>query len=206
MAAREARIVDSVTHLEVTPKGARRVADIVRAGAAILLEEGFTSLTKRRIAKRLGISHGNVSYYFPTREALWKAVIDNHYDGLKDHAHDPAAHVDEFLTRWIEEFHDRELRIFFAQVLAFAEVNASVARLRDEIYEEFLREAVEIVSPLIADVATAEVEQRVLGVMAMLEGLQAVTAFRPELLSDGGAFKLQVRRTVRAIIGGETPG
>ena len=63
-------IANLMTTLDVTRKGAERIADIVNAGAALLLEEGFSSLTKRRIAKRLGISHGNVSYYFPTRESL----------------------------------------------------------------------------------------------------------------------------------------
>ena len=76
------QITNLMTSLDVTRKGAERIADIVKAGAAILLDEGFSSVTKRRIAKRLGISHGNVSYYFPTRDSLWHAVID--YE-LKEH-------------------------------------------------------------------------------------------------------------------------
>ena len=70
------KINDLMQTLDVTRKGAERIAEIVNAGASLLLEEGFPALTKRRIAKRLGISHGNVSYYFPTRESLWHAVID----------------------------------------------------------------------------------------------------------------------------------
>ncbi len=70
------KITNLMTSLDVTRKGAERIADIVKVGAEILLDEGFSSLTKRRIAKRLGISHGNVSYYFPNRESLWHAVID----------------------------------------------------------------------------------------------------------------------------------
>jgi AcrR family transcriptional regulator len=70
------KITNLMTSHDVTRKGAERIADIVKAGAEILLNEGFSSLTKRRNAKRLDISHGNVSYYFPTRESLWHAVID----------------------------------------------------------------------------------------------------------------------------------
>ena len=61
------KIANLMTSLDVTRKGAERIADILKVGVAILLDEGFSSLTKRRIAKRLGISHGNVNYYFPTR-------------------------------------------------------------------------------------------------------------------------------------------
>ena len=70
------KITNLMTSLDVTRKGAETISDILKVGTAILLDEGFSSLTKRRIAKRLRISQGNVSYYFPTRDSLWRAVID----------------------------------------------------------------------------------------------------------------------------------
>ena len=73
------KIANLMTSLDVTRKGAERIADIVKVNAAILLDEGFTSLTKRRIAKRLSISHGNVSYYFPTRDSLINQWRVNYY-------------------------------------------------------------------------------------------------------------------------------
>ncbi len=110
-----------MTTLDVTRKGAERIADIVKVGAEILLEEGFSSLTKRRIAKRLDISHGNVSYYFPTRESLWHAVIDyelkeyytRHHGVLIADSSDPQAYFDAFVVGWIDEYNDRVVRIFF---------------------------------------------------------------------------------------------
>ncbi len=91
--------------LDVTRKGAERIAKIVETGVDILRTEGFTALTKRRIAKRLGISHGNVSYYFPTRESLWKGVIeyelkfyyDKYYGESKSADNDPEGRFDEFV-------------------------------------------------------------------------------------------------------------
>ncbi len=109
------KITNLMTSLDVTRKGAERIADIVKAGAEILLEEGFFSLTKRRIAKRLGISHGNVSYYFPTRDSLWHAVIDyelkeyykRHHGDLIADPSDPQAYFDAFVVGWIDEYNDR---------------------------------------------------------------------------------------------------
>ena len=59
------KIANGLSARDVTPKGAARIVDIARAGAEILLAEGFSSVTKRRVAKSLGIAHGNVGYYFP---------------------------------------------------------------------------------------------------------------------------------------------
>ena len=78
------QIANTRSSRDVTRKGAARVVEIARAGTEIVLEEGFASLTKREVAKRLGIAHGNVGYYFPTRESLWRAVVDYEISEIHD--------------------------------------------------------------------------------------------------------------------------
>ncbi len=205
------KIANLMTSLDVTRKGAERIADIVKAGAEILLDEGFSSLTKRRIAKRLGISHGNVSYYFPTRDSLRHAVIDyelkeyyqRHQGDLNADPNDPQACFDEFVVRWIDEYNDRVVRIFFSHIIAFAEVNDSVAKIRDEIYEEFFDETMKRARALDLGVEDEELERRALEVMVVLEGLHAVSAFRPALVERNYEFKQRLLKRANAIIRGE---
>lgn len=49
---------------------------ILRAAIDILIDEGFSGLTMRRIATRCGLKPGNLSYYFPTKEDLVRALLD----------------------------------------------------------------------------------------------------------------------------------
>ena len=205
------KISNLMTSLDVTRKGAERVATIVKAGAEILLEEGFTSLTKRRIAKRLDISHGNVSYYFPTRESLWHAVVDcelkeyykRHHRIGTEEPDDPQAEFDGFIVRWIDEYNDRSMRIFFSHVIAHAEVNETMAKIRDEIYETFFDETMQRALGLDLGVDDAELERRVLEVMVVLEGLHAVSAFRPALVERDYDFKQRLLKRVNAIMRGQ---
>ncbi len=193
--------------LDVTRKGAKRIANIVETGVDILRTEGFTALTKRRIAKRLGISHGNVSYYFPTRESLWKGVIeyelkvyyDKYYGESKIADNDPEGRFDEFVRLWFQEYKDRELRIFFAQLLAFAEVSEFVAQQRDEIYQTFYDETQSRIRDLDPTMSEQELQTRSTLVMAMLEGLHAVTAFRPDIMGSSTDFSEQLVSQVKAI-------
>jgi len=193
--------------LDVTRKGAERIANIVDAGVEILRTEGFTALTKRRIAKRLGISDGNVSYYFPTRESLWKGVIEyelkfyyqKHYGNEQTSDNDPIVRFDKFVRRWFQEYKDRELRIFFAQLLAFAEVSEFVAQQRDEIYQTFHDETQARIRALDPEIPENELQTRTALVMAMLEGLHAVTAFQPKLMSSRTDFEEQLVSQVKAI-------
>ena len=200
-----------MTSLDVTRKGAERIAEIVSAGAELLLDEGFSSLTKRRIANRLGISHGNVSYYFPTRESLWHAVMDyelkeyyqRHQGDLNADPNDPQACFDEFVVRWIDEYNDRVVRIFFSHIIAFAEVNEAIAKIRNEVYEEFFEGTLNRARALDLRVEDKELELRVLEVMVVLEGLHAVSAFRPALVQQNYEFKQRLLKRVNAIIHGE---
>ncbi len=193
--------------LDVTRKGAERIANIIEVGVEILRTEGFTALTKRRIAKRLGISDGNVSYYFPTRESLWQGVIEyelkfyyqKHYGKQETSDDDPAHSFENFVRLWFQEYEDRELRIFFAQLLAFAEVSDFVAKQRDEIYQTFYDETESRISDLNPGLSDTELQSRTALVMAMLEGLHAVTAFKPDLLNSSTDFQEQLVSQVKAI-------
>ena len=52
------------------------------------------------------------------------------------------------------------------------------------------------------DVEDTELEQRVLEMMVMLEGLHAVSAFRPGVVERDYAFKQRILQRVNAIIRG----
>ncbi|MBO5312830.1 MAG: TetR/AcrR family transcriptional regulator [Clostridia bacterium] len=49
---------------------------IIRVGAKLFIEEGYTKTSFTRISKELGISLGNITFYFPTKEHLL-AVLCN---------------------------------------------------------------------------------------------------------------------------------
>lgn len=204
-------IVDLMSSRDITRKGARRVVEIVRVGAEILLDEGFASVTKRKVANRLGISHGNVGYYFPTRESLWQAVVNyefrdfyNKYQrDLRTNADDPQSCFDEYLVRWMDEYQDRKVRAFFAHVEAYAEINSVVAELRDEIYEGILMRILERVRPLCIGVDDEQIRRRAMTVMLLFEGLGSVSAFKPELLEPNNTFRRHMIDQANAIIRGE---
>ncbi len=201
---------NSLSSRDVTRKGAERIVEIVRAGSEILLEEGFSAVTKRKVATRLGIAHGNVGYYFPTRESLWRAVIDHEISELDDKypsdpksdTTDPQSSLDQYLSVYMVSYQDRKFGSFSAHLEAYAEVNAAVGELRDEMYERVLQRIIERVRPLCAGVSDEEIELRALTVMALFEGLGSVSVFRPELVIHNSKFRQQMIDQANEIIHG----
>lgn len=49
---------------------------ILNAALDVLMENGFPALTQTRIAEVAGVSQGNLTYHFPTRTDLLKAVVE----------------------------------------------------------------------------------------------------------------------------------
>jgi len=205
------KIAESLSARDVTSKGAARIVDIARAGTEILMTEGFSSVTKRQVAKRLGIAHGNVGYYFPTRESLWRTVVDymlaqvsdKYPSNLETNTDDPQAYFDEYLVVYMVSYEDRQARSFFAHVEAYAEINPAVAELRDEIYEGFLRRITQRIRPLCIGVDDEQIELRAMAVFALFEGLGSVTAFRPELIKQNKNFQQQMIDHANAIVRGD---
>lgn len=57
-------------------KGRIRREDIISAAATLYGEAGYHGSSLREIAKRVGMSHAGLLYYFPTKEALLAAVLE----------------------------------------------------------------------------------------------------------------------------------
>jgi AcrR family transcriptional regulator len=55
---------------KVTEKGTERIRLILEEAKNTLVDEGFSGLSFRNIAKRARITVGNVTYYFPTKDDL----------------------------------------------------------------------------------------------------------------------------------------
>jgi AcrR family transcriptional regulator len=193
-------------------KGANSVKKIVRQGAEILLEEGLRAVNKRRIARALDISDGNVSYYFPTRESLWSAVLEyeleeyfrRFHSSFLGSEHPVQARFDDYVGKWVEEYEDRMVRVFFSQILTFGETEPLIAHYRDRVYRIFFEHLLGFAKELAPKADPDELQQRVLLVMSLLEGLHAVSAFRPDTIEGDTSLRERVVDYVNRIIKGES--
>lgn len=118
-----------------TQKGARRAAQILHAALEAIVETGYAGLTLDAVARRVGISKGNLQYYFPTRSDLlqaafaeqieshkktWLAVLDEPAGeararlckliGFELEANRDPTFVAQIRERWSLAERDRELR------------------------------------------------------------------------------------------------
>jgi AcrR family transcriptional regulator len=72
-------------------KGAARRQQVLDVARNILIEEGAAGLVLRDVAERVGITHGNVQYYFATKDDLLVAVFEQEVLRYTRSMHDAVA-------------------------------------------------------------------------------------------------------------------
>src|ERR1700677_4381530 len=76
---------------------------ILAAAEAVFAEHGFGGATMAAIAARAGVPKPNIHYYFPTKQRLYRAVIERVLNAWLDAAHsfDTSPDPGEALTAYI---------------------------------------------------------------------------------------------------------
>jgi AcrR family transcriptional regulator len=73
-----------LTAEKFTEKGGERIRIILEEAKNTLVDEGFSGLSFRSVARRAGITVGNVTYYFPTKDDLLVELAGYIFDRWED--------------------------------------------------------------------------------------------------------------------------
>ncbi|WP_338640753.1 TetR/AcrR family transcriptional regulator [Burkholderia pyrrocinia] len=122
-------------------QGLRTRNTIIRVARKLLLEGGPLEFSQRAVAAAAGISVSNLQYYFPTRIAVLRAVIepviDTYLDDMKRALSSDASPRDvfeEIVERSIRDAKDAKYNALFRHFLSFAATDPECFKLYDEWY------------------------------------------------------------------------
>src|SRR5262245_20131761 len=132
----------AITEKRATEKGNERIRSILEEAKNALVEEGFSGLSFRTIAKRVGVTVGNVTYYFPTKDHLMVELAGYIFDRWdskfrRDLPKTLTAKKDIFLYSiryMIEENKRVKSSTLLLEVWAMANRSTSVRRMLDAFY------------------------------------------------------------------------
>jgi AcrR family transcriptional regulator len=125
-----------------TEKGSERIRSILEEAKNALVEDGFSGLSFRTIAKRAGVTVGNVTYYFPTKDHLMEELAEYIFDRWEARFHRDlpttlTTKMDIFLYSiryMIEENKRAKSRSLLLEMWAMANHSTSVMKMLDTFY------------------------------------------------------------------------
>jgi TetR/AcrR family transcriptional regulator len=114
-------------------------AEILRAAEDLFATHGFRGVAIADVAARVGISKQNLLYYYPSKEALYRRVLDEVLDewlerlrGLADPGKDPASALREYVRAKLRYSQERPSgsRVFATEIIAGLPMYAEEIRAR----------------------------------------------------------------------------
>jgi len=185
-------------------KGRIRREDIITAAVAVYAEAGYHGSSLREVARRVGITHAGLLYYFPTKEALLAAVLERRdaEDAEREHLTVPPGlkALRHLVALAVHNVHHRSIVDLYARLAAEAVAPDHPAHdYFERHYRMARRYAVESFRVLAAEGelrAGVDPELAGLNLIALMDGLQV------QWLSNGDAVDLveAVRSYVQGLL------
>lgn len=179
-------------------RGTETVDAILKAALRVLIEEGASAFTIRRIAAECGMKVGNVSYHFPRKEMLIQTLLDELLDSydklLENRVRQPALSAEEKLRLIIEiclnDIAGKRTTRLFTELWALANQNPFVAERVRVFYQKVHDFIGEYVAELNPALSSDEVHTVALYISASMEGSTPFLGFEKPWAAKMPAFTL----------------
>ena len=137
-------------------KGQIRRQQIIDAAKQALIEGGANSLVLRDVADQIGITHGNLQYYFPTKNDLLIAIFDQAVEKYTESMKVAVSatstrkgRLDAIIDAGIAELKSPETALW-RMMMSLADHNpdmATILKKENDLYEQVVAEELELISP-----------------------------------------------------------
>lgn len=170
-------------------RGVAREETILQVARSVLATEGYAEFTLRKIAQRVQIRLGTLQHYYPTKEDLFRAVVEDttsKYDAIyseqaQSQSGSPRARFLAMVTYLLEDTRRPETAGFFYELWARAFHDPYAGELMQRAYRHHRDRIRTAMAPLNPRLSGRLAEQRAVIVAALIEGMMLfIGANRPK--------------------------
>lgn len=159
-------------------QGVRTRNAIIDVARGLMLEGGSLEFTLREVALRAGISISNLQYYFPTRLAVLRAVVEPVIEGYLvelrkaiDADGPPRLKIDALVERALKDARSAERTALWWHFVSLAAIDPECSQLLDEWYEEATPGIAKFVQAMDPDCKPADSLHRAMLLIALADGI-----------------------------------
>lgn len=167
-------------------KGQDRLTSILEAARIVFCEQGYSSMTMRKVAAEAKISIGNLNYYYRTKEDLLRDLTEYVTDAYmeeferiaKKAGKSPEKQFEAILDFWIQDLTTSETTVFFPELWALSNHNEYVAGLANAIYVRARAPLSDLIPQINPSLTKKEAQQLALYMCAAMEGLTIFAGYK----------------------------
>ncbi|GAB3630043.1 TetR family transcriptional regulator [Pandoraea terrae] len=186
-----------------------RLTQIILAARQTFQEDGYAGFATRSVAARVGITLGNLQYYFRTKEELLRAALQTHIGQIvsdytaiaRQSGVSAARRCSVLLERIFHDINETDLPKFLFEVRAFAQHEPYAAELVDDMYAEYRGTFAKLLSELHPTLTNEQSLARASVLVAQTSGLMIFAYYGGDSDKDYAEFVRMTGRSVKMIVG-----
>ncbi len=167
-------------------KAKLRVEEVLSAAEALLIRDGAEGLSVRSVAKEVGISVGNLQYYFPTRALLFDAVFQRYVatfasdlESVVLTADAPRANFERLFDYWLATEFQPEQGLFW-QLWAISAHDEHARATMRRVYDGLIAKMAQLLRELHPELRPTAATLRAATITALIEGSGIFVGFGRE--------------------------
>ncbi len=190
-------------------KGERRRQQIVEAAKDVLIKSGPGMLVLRDLAEQLGITHGNLQYYFPTKNDLLVAIFDQEVAKYTDSMKSAAAasstrrgRLTAIVDAGLNELRSGDTALW-RMLMSMADHSpemAAILRKENELYQAMVVRELKVIAPEMSAQRRRHVAKII---QALLDGLGIQRIYQARDDADLRALESEAKAAIFAIFDAE---
>ncbi len=153
--------------------------EILAAAIEIMMEHGHASLSMDKVARKLGISKGNITYHFPSKQIFVQSVFERL---LQESQQDRQVQLDPYVGSLEERLRlklQREFEILCQpdydtrawETLAYSTQDPNVGQAFEELFGWLIDDVVGVIAPLRPDLSKQQLADLGLYLIAISRGM-----------------------------------
>ncbi len=202
LAAHKAKVTGSQQRSQI------RINKILESAQHILINEGFHSLSLRKIAQHMGISNGNVTYYFPNKKVLLRALIEDmlsRYDAEYEleaatFPNAPLKRINAYFQYLINDAQNADSRNFFYQLWGLSTHDPIAAELREEVYGHFYNQLLTQLKAVRPELSSSELKSKTFLLMSMVEGINVILGSGANFTGQFDGIDTYLEKQIMALV------
>jgi AcrR family transcriptional regulator len=159
-------------------KGENSAKGILLAAESLLIDEGYHNFSLRKVAARAEQTLGSLQYYFPTKNALVKAMLDNRiqrylvmFEQIRASAGaDPIDQFKALISGIVRDLNTKTTTVFFPEVWAMANHDEQATEFMDAMYGSYRDVLVDVIRLINPNLSQRQLTRLAIYISASLEG------------------------------------
>ena len=198
----------------ISGKGQQTAFTILQAAEELIIASGYHSFSLRKVADTAGITLGNLQYYYPSKDKLIAAMLDNSIQRYIDRfmevrlevGVDPKVQFVALIEEIMTDLNRKNTTMFFPEVWSLSNHYPHAVEIMDEMYGKYRDILIEVMAEMNPSLSPSQLHRLAVFISSSMEGHTMFIGYqKPWTAETANLIAIATQSFLWLIYSGEIP-